>query len=74
MTTVNIQEAKTHLSRLIARAQHGEDIVVARAGKPAVRLTPVEPVAERTFGAVPLVLPDEFFFAALDDEELAAWE
>ncbi|WP_402461639.1 type II toxin-antitoxin system Phd/YefM family antitoxin [Isoptericola aurantiacus] len=74
MTLVNVQEAKTHLSRLIARAQHGEDIVVARAGKPAVRLTAVEPVAERRFGTVPISLPDDFFFTPLDDGELAAWE
>jgi prevent-host-death family protein len=74
MTVVNVQEAKTHLSRLIARAEHGEDIVVARSGKPVVRLTAVEPVAERQFGAYPLSLPDDFFFAPLDDEEIAAWE
>jgi prevent-host-death family protein len=74
MTIVNVQEAKTHLSRLIARAQHGEEIVVARSGKPAVRLTAVEAVAERHFGTVPIALPDDFFFAPLDDEDLAAWE
>lgn len=72
MTIVNVQEAKTHLSRLISRAQHGEDVIVARSGKPAVRLTPVEPVAERTFGTVPIDLPDSFFFEPLDDEEPAA--
>lgn len=74
MTMVNVQEAKTHLSRLISRAQHGEEVVVARSGRPAVRLVPVEPVAERTFGTVPLSIPDGFFFDPLDEEELAAWE
>ncbi|MGW2094310.1 type II toxin-antitoxin system Phd/YefM family antitoxin [Promicromonospora sukumoe] len=74
MTMVNVQEAKTHLSRLISRAQHGEEVVVARSGRPAVRLVPVEPVAERTFGTVPLSIPDGFFFDTLDEEELAAWE
>ncbi len=74
MTMVNVQEAKTHLSRLISRAQHGEEVVVARSGRPAVRLVPVEPVAERTFGTVPLSVPDGFFFDPLDEEELAAWE
>lgn len=73
MTIVNVQEAKTQLSRLIARAEHGEEIVVARAGKPVVRLAAVEPVAERQFGTFPLSVPDDFF-APLDDEELAAWE
>lgn len=74
MTVVNVQEAKTHLSRLISRAQHGEEVVVARSGRPAVRLVPVEPVAERTFGTVPLSVPDGFFFDELDETELAAWE
>jgi prevent-host-death family protein len=41
MKTVNIQEAKTHLSRLIQEAAGGEEIVIAKAGKPMVRLTPV---------------------------------
>ncbi|MEU4365532.1 type II toxin-antitoxin system prevent-host-death family antitoxin [Promicromonospora sp. NPDC023987] len=74
MTVVNVQEAKTHLSQLISRAQHGEEIVVARSGKPAVRLIPVEPVAQRTFGTVPVAIPDGFFFEPINEEELAAWE
>jgi prevent-host-death family protein len=41
--TVNIFEAKTTLSKLIARAEKGEDVVIARAGKPVVRLTRLEP-------------------------------
>jgi len=39
---VNIHAAKTHLSKLIERAEAGEEVIVARNGKPAVRLTPVE--------------------------------
>jgi prevent-host-death family protein len=39
--TVNIQAAKTHLSRLVEQAIAGEDIVIAKAGKPLVRLTPL---------------------------------
>ncbi len=41
-TTVNMHEAKTHLSRLVERAEHGEEIVIARAGKPAARIVPLE--------------------------------
>jgi prevent-host-death family protein len=37
---VNIHEAKTHLSRLVERAAAGEEIVIARAGKPAAKLVP----------------------------------
>lgn len=40
--TVNIHAAKTHLSSLIAEAEAGEKITIARAGKPAVRLVPVK--------------------------------
>jgi prevent-host-death family protein len=40
-TQVNIHEAKTHLSRLVARAAAGEEIVIARAGKPVAKLVPV---------------------------------
>lgn len=40
MQTVNIQEAKTHLSKLIEAAVKGEDIVIAKAGKPLVRMVP----------------------------------
>lgn len=42
-TVVNIHEAKTHLSRLVQRVADGEDIVVARAGVPVVRLVPYAP-------------------------------
>jgi prevent-host-death family protein len=40
MTTVDMQAAKTHLSQLVEQAIAGEEIVIARAGKPLVRLTP----------------------------------
>ncbi len=42
-TTVNLYEAKTQLSSLVERAAKGEEIVIAKAGKPKVRLVPVEP-------------------------------
>ncbi len=42
MTTVNVHEAKTHLSRLLARVEAGERIVIARAGKPIAILGPAE--------------------------------
>jgi prevent-host-death family protein len=49
---VNIHEAKTHLSRLVDRAAAGEEIVIARAGKPLARLVAYEPaVTERELGA-----------------------
>jgi prevent-host-death family protein len=44
---VNVHAAKTHLSRLLDRAVEGEEIVIARAGKPVARLVPFERVVER---------------------------
>ena len=52
MKTVNIQAAKTHLSRLVEEAVQGREIVLAKAGRPLVRLTPVQPkVSPRKPGA-----------------------
>jgi prevent-host-death family protein len=42
MKSVNIHEAKTHLSRLIERVEAGEEIIIAKAGRPAARLVPIE--------------------------------
>ena len=51
MKTINIHEAKTHLSRLIEEATSGEDIVIAKAGKPMVRLVPIaSPEGPRPMG------------------------
>ncbi len=41
MQTINIHEAKTHLSRLVEQAAAGEEIVIAKAGKPVARLMPL---------------------------------
>jgi prevent-host-death family protein len=77
MTTINIHEAKTHLSRLVDRAAVGEDIVIARAGKPVARLTSLESAANagpRQPGMFPgLTVPDSFF-EPLREDELSAWE
>lgn len=40
---VNLHDAKTHLSRYVDQAVAGEEVVIARAGKPLVRLVPVDP-------------------------------
>jgi prevent-host-death family protein len=60
---VNIHQAKTQLSRLVARAEQGERIVIARAGKPVAQLGPPAKPARR--GAVlddPLLRVDEYSF------------
>jgi prevent-host-death family protein len=49
--TVNVHEAKTHLSRLLRRVGAGEEIVIARAGKPVARLVPAgQPPKPRELG------------------------
>jgi prevent-host-death family protein len=74
---VNVHQAKTHLSRLIDRAAAGEEIVIARSGRPVARLTRLDPPEQygpRQPGMFPgLSVPDSFF-EALPDDELSAWE
>lgn len=43
MTSVNMHEAKTHLSRLVAKVQAGEEVVISKAGKPVARLVGIQP-------------------------------
>lgn len=73
MHTANIHEAKTHLSRLLDRALAGEEIVIARAGRPLVRLVPVDTQQPRRPGLAKGRLTDAFF-EPLPDEELDAWD
>lgn len=74
MTTVNIHEAKTHLSRLLERVASGEEIVIAKAGKPVARLVPIaDKAGPRPLGFVKGRLTDAFF-EPLPAEELDAWE
>lgn len=65
MHTVNIHEAKTHLSRLIEQATKGESFVIAKAGKPLVKVTPLDaPAAGQVqrlgFMAGEIAVPDDF--------------
>lgn len=71
---VNLYDAKTQLSRLIDRAAAGEDIVIARSGKPIVRLVPVEDALPRQPGLLKgLAIPDALFDPLPDDEQ-NLWE
>lgn len=75
-TTVNIHEAKTHLSRLIERAERGEEIIIAKAGTPKVRLVLVDenpPVRHPGRFAGSLTVGASFF-EPLPEKDLAAWE
>ena len=75
MPTVNMHEAKTQLSKLVEAALAGEDVVIAKAGKPVVRLVPVpEPLPSRQFGVLRgkvWAAPDAW--DPMSEEELALW-
>ncbi len=58
--SVNVHEAKTHLSRLLARVEAGERIVIARAGRPIAVLVPVEEPQRRRPGRERIVIHDDF--------------
>jgi len=61
MAEVSVYEAKTHLSRLLLRVAAGEDIVIAKSGKPVARLVPYSSKKRRVFGG------DEGLFQIPDD-------
>jgi prevent-host-death family protein len=70
---VNVHDAKTNFSRLLEQAHAGQEIVLAKAGKPYARLVPLAPDAGarrpgRLAGRV-----DAAFFEPLPDDELKAW-
>jgi prevent-host-death family protein len=74
MKSVNVHEAKTHLSRLLERVERGEEVVISRAGTPVAKLVAV-PAAKRVLGADRgrvRIAPD--FDAPLPDEILADFE
>lgn len=77
--TFNVHDAKTHLSRLIDRAHAGEEIVLAKAGKPYAKLVPIDPPAakpKREPGGWPELrnIPDSVWFDPLPESELELWE
>jgi len=72
-TLINVHEAKTHLSRILDRVHRGEEIVLAKAGKPYVKLVPVRPLKRRRPGLVKGKVTAAFF-EPLPSRELAAWE
>ena len=69
---VNVHEAKTQLSRLLKRAHEGEEIVLAKAGKPYARLVPLAEVEPRKPGIAQGQV-DDAFFEPLPESELKSW-
>jgi prevent-host-death family protein len=74
MQIINIHEAKTHLSRLIEMAAAGDDFVIAKAGKPMVKVTALEPVIKQArqlgFMSGEMSVPEDF--DALGATEISA--
>lgn len=76
---VNVHEAKTHFSKLLERAHAGEEITIAKAGKPYARLVRIEAAPqpfERQPGGWPQLesLADEALTSAMTGTEMDAWE
>jgi prevent-host-death family protein len=71
-TKVNVHEAKTHFSRLLERVQSGEQIIIAKAGKPVAILSPIgDAIARRTPGgdAGKVIIAQDFDAALPEFEE-----
>ena len=74
MRTINVHEAKTHFSQLLDAAMSGEEIIIARAGTPCVKLVPIlaaprKPGALKGKGYV-----TDAFFEPLSEDEISKWE
>lgn len=76
MPIYNIHQAKTHLSKLLAQAEAGEDVVIARDGKPVAKLTLVAAKPRRVFGQLEGLMTSEEIEALLapDPQMEADWE
>jgi len=74
METINIHEAKTHLSRIVEEVAAGAEVLIAKAGKPMVRMSPLNPGKVIRFGILKgkIRVPDDFD-APLADDVLASF-
>lgn len=70
---INVHEAKTHLSSLLDRVRAGEEIILAKNGKPYARLVSLQKPKKRRLGFM-VGTVGEAFFEPLSKEELEAWE
>ena len=74
----NIHEAKTHLSSLLEKVGQGEEVIIAKAGKPIARIVPMESQRLRQPGMYQHLFPEgkvsDRFFDPLESDELEAWD
>ncbi|MBA3605457.1 MAG: type II toxin-antitoxin system prevent-host-death family antitoxin [Actinomycetota bacterium] len=72
--TVNVHEAKTQLSKLLAEVEGGDDVVIARRGKPVARLVRYKRKERAALGSLKLPGPiDPAAFDPMTDDELREW-
>lgn len=75
--TVNVQEAKTRLSELLRRVEAGDEVVIARAGRPVARIQATSPrardLSEPLLPELPPI-PANALFEDMTEDELVAWE
>jgi prevent-host-death family protein len=77
MYQINIHQAKTQLSKLVEEAARGEDIIIAKAGKPIARLVALEKKAQlprKPGGLKGKIWMSDDFDEPMSDEELALWQ
>lgn len=75
MAQFSVHDAKTNLSRLIADALAGGEVVIARGNVPVVRLVPINPRGRRLFGALKgKITVDARFDEPLPDDEVEGWD
>ena len=72
MKTVNMHEAKTHLSRLVEEAVEGHSFLIAKAGKPLVKVTAIEAAAPRRTGFLKGLVDVPADFDTMGEDEIAA--
>ncbi|MCG2623579.1 type II toxin-antitoxin system prevent-host-death family antitoxin, partial [Arthrobacter sp. I2-34] len=69
----NVQDAKTRFSELLNLVENGEDVVIAKAGRPVARLVKIHPPAQRRLGFLKGSVPANVL-DPMTEEDLAAWE
>lgn len=70
---INVHEAKTHLSKILDQVRDGEEVILAKGGRPYAKLIPFGRGEKRALGFVPGAITDAFF-EPLPDDELARWQ
>ncbi len=71
---VNVHDAKTQFSKLLEQAHAGQEIILAKAGKPYARMVPLAPGTPKRVRGRLKGIDDSAFFDALPSDELDAWE